>query len=61
MKPISPGKYTVNYTDDDIKTWFITNYIYHRVEKSHPGIIKEAEKKFEELSKPKQKKLAPGN
>ena len=61
MKPKAPGKFSINYTDDDIKTWFINNYIQHRVSKSHPEIIKEAEKKFAELSKPKQKKLAPAN
>lgn len=55
----SIGKYSINYTDEDTKTWFINSYLHKWVKDNYPEAEKEAENKFAELSTPKKEKLAP--
>jgi len=61
MTPTTPQKFSINYTDEDLKSWFINNYIQHVVRKAHPQIVKQAEKEYMKLAKPSKKKLAPAH
>tara|TARA_R110002167_G_scaffold95594_1_gene254395 strand:+ start:204 stop:389 length:186 start_codon:yes stop_codon:yes gene_type:complete len=44
-----PQKYTVNYTDDDTKTWFINSYLHKWVKDNHPEAEKEAERIYNSI------------